>query len=96
MKLADKSRVRALGQGDMNVYLTDEKNKRIAVVFTDVMFVPRLDTSLISIGTLTNRGLVMFGKKYVKLGMRGRNLILGTRCSNSNMLQIFSFERGYI
>ena len=72
----------------MNVYLMDEKNKRIAVVFTDVMLVPRLDTSLISIGALTNRGLVMFGKKYVKLGVKGRNLILGTRRSKSNMFEL--------
>ena len=87
VKLADKSTVRALGQGDMNVYLTDEKNRRVATVFTDVMFVPRLDTSLISIGTLTNRGLVMFGKKYVKLGVKGRNLILGPR-RKSNMFEL--------
>ena len=87
VKLADKSRVRALGQGDMNVHLKDDTGKRVPVVFTDIMFVPKLETSLISIGTLANRGLVMFGKKYVKLGMRGRNVRLGIR-RGQNMFEM--------
>ena len=51
------------------------------------MFVLKLETSLISIGTLANRGLVMFGKKYVKLGMRGRNLRLSIR-RGQNMFEM--------
>ena len=87
VKLADKSRVRALGQGDMNVYLSDDTGKRVPVVFTEVMFVPQLETSLISIGMLSNRGLVMFGKKYVKLNTKRRNLRLGTR-RGKNMFEM--------
>ena len=85
VKLADDSRVRALGHGDMNVYLMDDAGKRVPVVFKDVMLVPKLEKSLISIGTLANHGSVVFGKKYVKLKTQRRNLILGNRrrgCSN--------------
>ena len=87
VKLADKSRVRTLGQGDMNVYLSDDTGKRVPVVFTGVMFVPQLETSLISIGKLAKRGLIMFGKKYVKLNMKERTLLLGTR-RGQNMFEM--------
>ena len=73
----------------MNVYLTDEKGGRVPVVFTDVMLVPKLETSLISIGLLVNRGIVMFGRKLVKFRLKGHaDIILGTRRNNSNMLEL--------
>ena len=47
VELADKSLMRAVGCGDLNVYLPDKRGKSVPMVFKEVMFVPELEKSLI-------------------------------------------------
>ena len=75
----------------MNVYLTDESGSRIPVVFKEVMLVPKLEKSLISIGKLTERGDVTFGKKSAGLAINGRKFLLGWRRGN-----MFKMECGVV
>ena len=78
--LADKSRVTALGQGNLNVYLLDENGNQVPVIFRDVMFVPKLQKRLISIGQLTlKKAEVTFKEKSVELKVSGRCFKFGVR-----------------
>ena len=51
MKLADESVVRAVGQGNLNLYLSDDKGDKVPVTFKNVLHVPKMKR-LISIGQL--------------------------------------------
>ena len=84
VELADKSLVRAVGFGDLNVYLPDESGKSVPVVFKEVMFVPQLEKRLISIGQVTKRGAqVLFNSDSVTMRIGGRNFSFG--CSFGNL-----------
>ena len=84
VELADKSLVRAVGCGDLNVYLPDRHGKSVPIVFKEVMFVPKLRKRLISIGQLTKRGAqVTFNSDSVNLRIGGRNFLFG--CSYGNL-----------
>ena len=78
--LADKSRVRALGKGNLNLYLLDENGNRVPVVFRDVMFVPKLQKRLISIGQLTlKKAEITFKETSAVLKISGRSFNFGIR-----------------
>ena len=77
--LADKSVVKAQGKGKLNLYLKDERGKKVPVTFHDVLYVPSM-TRLISIGQLTLRGAeVSFKKNSVELKISGRKFVIGSR-----------------
>ena len=78
--LADKSVVRAVGQGELRVVLTDANGEKVNVLFKQVMYVPELRKRLISIGQLTNLGAeVTFTKDSVTLLTNGRKFVFGGR-----------------
>ena len=53
--LADKTVLRAAGQGKLNVHLRDVDGRIVPVTFENVLYVPNLER-LISISQLTRRG----------------------------------------
>ena len=84
VQLADESLVRAVGSGDLNVYLPDSVGNSVPVVFKDVMYVPKLGKRLISIGQLTKRGAqVTFNSDSVHMRLGGKNFFFG--CSHGNL-----------
>ena len=81
--LADKSVVRAAGSGNLNVYLRDNNGKSVPVTFKDVMFVPKLEKRLISIGQLAKRGAqITFNRDSVKMRIAGKNFMFGHSYGN--------------
>ena len=77
--LADKSVIRAEGQGNLNVNLFDEFGKKVPVTFYDVLYVPNMER-LVSVGQLTKRGAeVTFRQDSAILNIRGRLFQFGTR-----------------
>ena len=55
VRLADKSIVKAVGRGNLNLYLPDVNGRKTPVTFRDALFVPGMER-LILIGQLTKRG----------------------------------------
>ena len=81
MKLADKSVVRALGKGRINLYLQDENDRKVPVTFTEVLYVPNMKR-LISISQLVKPGSnaeVTFKEKSVVLSINGRRFVFGNK-----------------
>ena len=78
--LADKSIVKAVGKGSVNLYLRDVNGKKVPVAFENVLYVPNLER-LISITQLTERGEVevTFKKKMAVMQISGRQFIFGTK-----------------
>ena len=77
--LADKSVVRAVGQGSLNVYLRDVDGRKIPVSFKNVLYVPNLER-LISISQLTRRGAeVVFKENSVELRLGKRSFQFGSK-----------------
>jgi hypothetical protein len=79
--LADKSVVPGEGEGDLCMYLRDEKEEKVAVKFKEVMYVPKLKKRLISIGqlVLNNTAEVTFRDQTVTLSTGGRKFVFGNR-----------------
>ena len=79
--LADKSVVPGEGEGDLCMYLKDEKDENVAVKFKEVMYVPKLKKRLISIGqlVLNNTAEVTFRDQTVTLSTGGRKFVFGNR-----------------
>ena len=79
--LADKTVVRAIGEGNLRIVLYDENGEKVPVLLRGVMFVPLLKKRLVSIGQLTKLGAeVIFSDKTVTLRVHGRTFVFGGRC----------------
>ena len=81
VKLADESVVCAKGVGNLNLYLTDEKNNQIPITFKNVLHVPNIKR-LISIGQLTRPETgaeVTFKGSSAILRVNGRQFMFGNR-----------------
>ena len=77
--LADKTVVRAAGQGKLNVHLRDVDGRIVPVTFENVLYVPNLER-LISISQLTRRGAeVLFKENSVELRLGERKFQFGTK-----------------
>ena len=77
--LADKSVVRAVGQGCLNIYLRDINGRKVPVTFKNVLYVPNFER-LISVSQLTKRGAeVVFKEKSVELRMGERCFEFGSK-----------------
>ena len=74
--LADKSVVKAVGQGDLNVYLPDKNGRKTPMKFSNVLYVPGIER-LISVGQLTKRGAqVIFTENSAILTIGGETFNL--------------------
>ena len=93
--LADKSVVKATGQGNLNTYLKDSKGNKIPVTLKDVLFVPKMKR-LVSVGQLTKAGgEVTFKAKSAVLKISGRSFHFGTKVGklyNMNYCNFASVE----
>ena len=77
--LADKSIVKAVGKGNLNVHLKDSKGEKVPVTFKDVLYIPKMKR-LISVGQLTQAGgEVTFKEKSAVLRVSGRSFVFGTK-----------------
>ena len=77
--LADKSMVKAEGQGNLNLYLRDTQGRRVPVTFRNVLYAPNIKR-LISISDLTERGAeVTFKRRTAVLTISGRRFVFGTK-----------------
>ena len=100
--LADKSIVRAEGQGDLNLYLKDEQGKKVPVTFKGVLYAPKFE-KLISISQLIERGgEVTFKGKSTLLTIGGRRFQFGTKegklfkmnaCNFANVISASEMEK---
>ena len=90
--LADKSIVKAVGKGSVNVYLKDENGVKVPVTFENVLYVPKLER-LISISQLTERKdvEVSFKNKVAVLQISGRKFIFGNKTEKMYKINYCNF-----
>ena len=81
--LADKSMVKAVGFGNVYIYLSEEKGRDVPIEIERVLFVPKLQKRLISISQITEKGgEITFKTKICVLSYMRRKFIFGQRVGN--------------
>ena len=88
VQLADKSVVKAMGFGNIRIYLSEEKGRYVPIVIENVLFVPQLQKRLISISQIVEKGgEVTFMKKRCILIYHQRRFEFGQR--TGKLYQLF-------
>ena len=83
VRLADKSLVKAVGFGSVQIYLSEEKGREVPIEIEKVLFVPELQKRLISISQIAGKGgEVTFKKKICVLSYQKRTFPFGQRIGN--------------
>ena len=110
--LADKSKILAVGSGDVNVVIFDDDTE-VPVVFKNVLFVPRLKKRLISISQITKSGATVIfkgdlctliidevkyglGHKHGKLWKLNNAATCCFGCTDLNSLSIWHLRFGHL
>lgn len=90
--LADGNLIKAVGIGNGNFNAVDDKGNPINIEIRDVLYVPELSGSLVSVKQLTQKGLkVIFDENMCRI-MEGKNTIAVARLNDSNLYQLIESD----
>ena len=72
--------MKALGFGTVHIYLSEEKGRDVPIEIEKVLFVPQLQSRLISISQIAEKGgEVTFKKKMCVLTYQQKHFVFGQR-----------------
>lgn len=91
--LADGKKTEVMGTGNGTLICIDKEGKPISIVLSDVLYVPRLTSGLISVSSLTRKGLqVLFtGEQCI---IKGKNdEVIATANNNGSLYKLHTTEK---